>query len=334
MKAVVLVGGFGTRLRPLTLSTPKQMLPIGDVTMIEMVLERLASQGVTEAVLSLGYRPDAFRERFPSDTYHGMDLAYAQESKPLGTAGAVRYAALAAGVDDTFIVVNGDVLTSLDVRQLWKRHRESGAMGSIALHPVDDPSRYGVVPTDPDGRVQAFIEKPSKGTEPTNLINAGTYVLEPEVLDLIPAEGAVSIERETFPAMVAAEELYAFEFNEYWLDAGTRPSYLQANIDVVEMQGGVSIVAPGVQRGDDVEIDHSVVCHGVRLAQGARIIDSVILPGASIGPNAWIEGSIVGERAHVGMGARVASLTVVGTGQSVGAGAVLEKALLPPENEW
>jgi mannose-1-phosphate guanylyltransferase len=302
--------------------------------MIEAVISRLGRQGVTDAVLSLGYKPDAFRESFPSGECAGVRLVYAQEPEPLGTAGAVRFAAEYAEIDETMIVVNGDVLTSLDVRDLWDRHVDSDGLASIALTPVDDPSRFGVVPTLRDGRVEAFIEKPAKGTAPTNNINAGTYVIEPEVIDMIPTGRAVSIERETFPALVEKSALFAWEFDEYWLDAGTRASYVQANMDVIEMSGGKSIVSPAAVLGEDVEIDHSVVGAGARIDRGARIIDSVILPRAVIGPNAWIEGSVIGSESNVGMGARVASLTVVGTRQQVGAGAVLEKSLVPPESEW
>ena len=155
------------------------------------------------------------------------------------------------------------------------------------------PAWMFAIPTDRSGLVQAFIEKPTKGTAPTNNINAGTYVLEPEVLDLIPGGSAVSIERETFPLLAEREALYAWSFDEYWLDAGTRASFVQANMDVIEMSGGRSIVDPAAVLGEDVEIDHSVVGAGARIERGARIIDSVILPRAVVGPNAWIEGSVI-----------------------------------------
>ena len=199
MRAVVLVGGFGTRLRPLTLTTPKQMLPVGHRPMIERVVGHLADHGVDEAVLSLGYRPDAFIEAYPDDLCRGA-LTYAVEPEPLDTAGAIRFAALDAGIDDTFVVVNGDVLTDLDIDALVRFHRASGAEGTIHLTPVEDPSVFGVVPTDDDGRVVAFIEKPPRDEAPTNRINGGTYVLEPSVLDRIAGDRRVSIEREVFPA--------------------------------------------------------------------------------------------------------------------------------------
>ena len=209
MKAVVLVGGEGTRLRPLTLSAPKQMLPIVGVPMIERVLGHLARHGVDEAVLSLGYLPDAFMEAYPDGRAAGIRLFYAVEPEPLDTAGAVRFAATLAGIAETFVVVNGDVLTDLDLTSLVAFHRERRAEGTIALHPVADPSAFGVVPTDEEGRVTAFVEKPPRDEAPTNEINAGTYVLEASVLARIPEGGRVSIERETFPAMVRDRRLFA-----------------------------------------------------------------------------------------------------------------------------
>src|SRR5579863_5337094 len=209
MRAVILVGGEGTRLRPLTYSVPKQMLPVAEVPLIERVLAHLVGHGVTDVVLSLGYRPDAFIDAFPDGTCAGATLAYAVEEEPLDTAGAIRYAAVSAGIDGTFLVFNGDVLSDLDVTALVAFHHARGAEGTIALTPVEDPSAFGVVETAADGRVRAFIEKPAPGTAPTNLINAGSYVLEASVLSRIPGDRRVNIERETFPAMVADGTLYA-----------------------------------------------------------------------------------------------------------------------------
>ncbi|HEY1466034.1 MAG TPA: nucleotidyltransferase family protein, partial [Acidimicrobiales bacterium] len=207
MRAVVLVGGEGTRLRPLTLTTPKQMLPVMEQPMIERVLDQLARHGIDEAVLSLGYRPDAFINAYPEGSVGGVRLAYAVEPEALDTAGAIRFAADHAGIDETFVVVNGDVLTDLDITELVDFHHRHHAEATISLTPVDDPSSYGVVPTDSQGKVEAFIEKPPRDEVPTNLINAGTYVLEPEVLARIPKGRRVSIERETFPTLVEAGTL-------------------------------------------------------------------------------------------------------------------------------
>src|SRR5579875_2398130 len=210
MKAVVLVGGEGTRLRPLTFSTPKQMLPVAGRTVIERVVEHLGRHGVHEVVLSLGYKPDAFLAAFPDGRCAGVKLRYAVESSPLDTAGAIRFAAEEGGLgSETFVVVNGDVLTDIDVSELVKFHKERGAEGTIALTPVEDPSRFGVVPVDANGRVEAFIEKPPASEAPTNMINAGIYVLEPSFLERVPPGRKVSVEREVFPAVVEDGRLYA-----------------------------------------------------------------------------------------------------------------------------
>ena len=334
MRAVVLVGGFGTRLRPLTSTMPKQMLPVVDRPMIERVVRSLGSHGVTEAILSLGYRPDAFMEAYPDGTCAGVRLTYAVEPEPLDTAGAVRFAARAAEVEETFIVVNGDVLTDLDISALWEFHRVSGGEGTIALTPVDDPSRYGVVPIDADGRVIEFVEKPPAGTAPSNWVNAGTYVLEPSVIDRIEDGRKVSIERETFPALVAGGSLFAMQSSTYWLDAGTPGSYLQAQLDIIDGLRGEpeSAVHSTAQVHDEAQITHSVIMQGAQIGPSVRITDSVVLPGARIEQGAVIAGSIVGSGARVGAGSSLQELTVVGHGIAVDAGTVLAGARVPAED--
>jgi mannose-1-phosphate guanylyltransferase len=331
VRAVVLVGGFGTRLRPLTLTTPKQMLPIVDRPMIERVVGTLAEHGVTEAVLSLGYRPDAFVDAYPDGRCAGVDLHYAVEPDPLDTAGAVRFAARSAGIDETFVVVNGDVLTDLDLTGLWKLHHERGAEGTIALTPVDDPSRYGVVATDDDGRVSAFIEKPPPGTAPTNWINAGTYVLEPSVVDRIDDGRKVSIERETFPSMVDDRSLFAVPSEAYWVDAGTPATYLQVQLDLIDGVRGPAEPAVAATASIDAAADvrHSVVMADVSVDAGASVTDSVLLPGARVAAGAQVSGSVVGPRVVVGRGAMVADLTVLGDDLTVAPETHLSEARLP-----
>lgn len=299
MRAVVLVGGFGTRLRPLTLTTPKQMLPVVNRPMIERVVEHLGRHGVTTAILSLGYRPDAFTDAYPDGRCAGVDLHYAVEPEPLDTAGAIRFAADHGGVDERFIVVNGDVLTDLDVTALVEFHDRRGAEGTIALTKVDDPSAYGVVPTAPDGRVEAFIEKPARDEAPTDLVNAGTYVLEPSVLERIPSGQRVNVERVTFPAMVADGTLYAMDGTAYWIDAGTPPSYLAANLDLVAGRRGAP--EPGVHPDATVEgaVDQAVVGPGAVVEAGARVTGSVLLAGAVVEAGARVVGSVLGPGAVV-----------------------------------
>lgn len=356
MRALVLVGGLGTRLRPLTLSTPKQMLPVAEVAMIERVLGHLAAHGVDAVTLSMGYQPDAFLAAFPDDRCAGVALRYAVEPAPLDTAGAIGFAARQAGLDETFLVVNGDVLTDLDMGALVEFHRNQGAEATVSLTPVDDPSAFGVVVTDERGRVDAFIEKPPPGEAPTNLINAGTYVVEPSVLDRIPAEGRVSIEREVFPAMAEHRSLYAMASDAYWIDTGTPSKYLQAHLDLLSGRRGgppaptAREAAPGVWTLGEPVVDGDVqprslvgdaafVRGGARVTDavvgaGARVDDatvtgSVLLPGAVVHAGASVVGSIVGAAAVVGEGSRVTGLSVVGDGMKVDDHAHLEGALLP-----
>jgi NDP-sugar pyrophosphorylase family protein len=354
MRAVVLVGGEGTRLRPLTWTTPKQMLPVAEVPMIERVLAHLALHGVDEAVLSLGYRPDAFITAFPDGRCAGVKLTYAVEPEPLDTAGAIRFAAHHAGVTERFLAVNGDVLTDLDIGALVEFHEDRGAEATIHLTHVDDPARFGVVPTDDEGRVVAFVEKPAPGEAPSHNINAGTYLLETSVLDRIPAGRRVSIERETFPALVQARRLYARPDTSYWIDAGTPAQYLQAQLDLitgarsgppapgaVERDPGVwtlgaavidGSVSPPALIGDasyveaGAQVERSIVGAGARVHDGAWVRSSVLLPGAVVRPGAVVERSVVGELAVVGERARLLGGSVLAGRATVAPDAELEGA--------
>jgi mannose-1-phosphate guanylyltransferase len=331
MRAVVLVGGFGTRLRPLTLGTPKQMLPVVDRPMIEWVVGHLAEHDVDEAVLALGYRPDAFLAAYPDGECAGVRLTYAVEDVPLDTAGAIRFAATEAGIDDRFLVLNGDVLTDLDIGALLAFHDRGGGAGTIHLHPVEDPSRYGVVPVDGEGRVLEFVEKPSRESAPSNWINAGTYVLEPEVLDLIDPEGPVSIERVTFPALATDGRLFGFQSETYWLDAGTPATYLQAQLDLVDGHRAETPAAVAVDASvaDGAKIEHSVLMSGASVAEDTVVVDSVLLPGARIAAGATVRDAIVGPRAVVGADAVVEAGTVLGDGAVVEPGEVLTDVRRP-----
>ncbi len=360
MRAVVLVGGEGTRLRPLTLTAPKQMLPIVEQAMIERVIGHLADHGIDDAVLSLGYRPDAFINAYPSGSIAGVQLTYAVEPTPLDTAGAIRFAARQAGIDDTFVVVNGDVLTDSSLSELVEFHRRREAEATISLTPVDDPSAFGVVPTDDDGRVQAFIEKPPRDEAPTNLINAGTYVFEASVLDRIPEGRRVSIERETFPALVEAGTLFALGSDAYWLDTGTPDAYLRAHRDLL-LGRRLGIPAPGAEldpsigdgvwRIGTVEVDdgtvvrsllgtgstvakgalveESVVGAGAVIEEGASVIGSVILPGARVASKAKVEGSVIGPGAIVGQRCVIHGISVVGAGAVTASGTVIDGERVP-----
>lgn len=295
MRAIVLVGGFGTRLRPLTLSIPKPLLPIANVRLLEHVLAGLGRAGVTEAVLAIGFKPEPFLEAFPDNTCAGVSLTYAVEPEPMDTAGAIGFAARYAGIDDTFIVVNGDILTDIDYGALVDVHRAHQAEGTIRLITVHDPSQFGVVETDDDGWVQRFVEKPQPHESDSRNVNAGTYVLEPSVLSRMPENQPLSIERVVFPEMVRDRTLCATVMNGYWIDTGRPETYLQANLDLIDGTRDriLASIGPQTQIGVGAVITHSVIGDHAVIGDGAIITDSVILPGAHVGARTRVEESLV-----------------------------------------
>jgi mannose-1-phosphate guanylyltransferase len=336
------------------------MLPIMEQPMIERVLDQLARHGIDEAVLSLGYRPDAFINAYPEGSVGGVRLSYAVEPEPLDTAGAIRFAADHAGIDETFVVVNGDVLTDLDITELVDFHHRHRAEATISLTPVDDPSSYGVVPTDSQGKVEAFIEKPPRDEVPTNLINAGTYVLEPEVLARIPKGQRVSIERETFPTLVEARTLFAMGSDVYWIDTGTPASYLRAHLDLllgrrstvpapgatldpgagegvwvtgdVSTEGAIvtgSLLASGARLEAGSVVGGSVIGSGAIVEEGATVLGSVLLPGARVAARATVEGSIVGPGATIGQRCSIRPLSVIGADVVMPSGSIVDGERVP-----
>jgi mannose-1-phosphate guanylyltransferase len=335
----VLVGGLGTRLRPLTFHAPKQMLPVVNKPMIEWSIAHIAAHGVDDVVLSLGYGADAFVSAYPDGVCAGVPLHYAVEDEPLDTAGAVRFAALDAGIDDRFLVVNSDVISDMDVSALVEFHAASGAQATIALHEVDDPSRFGVVPTDADGRVIAFIEKPPAGEAPTNRINAGMYVLEPSVLHRIDAGRRVSIERETFPALITDGGLFALDDGgAYWLDTGTPQAYLQAQLDIIDGRyrgdGTAAAVAvdPCAVVASGATVTRSVIGPKAVVDGGADVFGSVVMAGAHIGPDARVRDSIIGPGADIGAGASVEDLSILGENVAIAPGETVRAVRLPQED--
>jgi mannose-1-phosphate guanylyltransferase len=301
--------------------------------MIVRLVQRMARGGVDDVTLALGFKPEPFRTVFPDGRCGDVTINYAVEPEPLDTAGAIRFAALAAGIDDTFIVGNGDILTDLDVGALVEFHRGHHAEATIHLTPVEDPSAYGVVDVDNNGRVHRFVEKPAPGTEPSNLINAGTYVLEPRVLDRIDGDRRVSIERETFPVVVAAGGLFALATDDYWIDTGRPEPYLQANLDVLNgmrRSDRAESVAAGAQVDPTASVASSLIGEGAIVGADAKILESVILPGGSVGAGSVVERSIV--MGKVGAGAH-AERVVVGAQGAVHDGEHLADVRRPDPDE-
>jgi mannose-1-phosphate guanylyltransferase len=299
--AIVLVGGEGTRLRPLTEYMPKPMLPLMGRPLLAFTFDHLRAAGVERAVLACGYLPTAIEEHF-GDRYGELELEYRVEPEPLGTGGALRFAA--AQLDRTFLALNGDSLREAELRHLIAFHRERGAKATILLTQVSDPSRYGLVRIDNRGRVLGFVEKPPPDEIDTDLINAGLYVLEPEVLELIPSGKPASVEREIFPRLAEEGSLYALALPGYWLDVGTPASYLQAHLDLL-------------YRDCRVVVDRSAAISS----------DAVLLPPVVVGPNVRIR-----DQSHIGPFVHLGRDVQIGRRVAVRWAAVLPEVEVPAES--
>jgi mannose-1-phosphate guanylyltransferase len=318
LRALILAGGFGTRLRPLTYTRPKHLLPIVNRPHLEHVFDLLLEHGVSDVVLLTSYLAKAFDDVMERARGRGLSVATTYEKEPLGTAGAIKYAQDFVG-DSTFLVFNGDILSDMDLSALVDFHRQRAAKATIALQPVEDPSIYGVVPTDEEGRVEGFVEKPPPGEAPTKLINAGVYVFEPDVLSRVPAGEVWSAERQLFPDLVADGGLYARHEPGYWMDIGTPEKYLRANIDALkgefraadlDRRPGDLVVADEADVGTHATVELCCVGAGARIADDCEVTRSVLLPGAVIEAGAVVRESILGERARVGPGVVLDSETL------------------------
>ena len=347
MRAVLLVGGEGTRLRPLTDNQPKPMLTLVDRPFIHHQLDHLKRHGVTDVILSCGYLPEVVERYFGDGGAFGMRISYVVDPFPLGTAGAVKNAE--AHLDgEAFFVFNGDILTDLDLTAMRAAHSESGAQGTIALTPVEDPSAFGLVRLHTDRSVEAFLEKPSgdllRPGEPFN-INAGTYLLGPEVLATIPSGEKASIERDTFPRVAETGALFGFPSDAYWRDIGTHRSYLDAHHDLLGgalatdsptgdryLGGNASVgagatvgektsVGPGCAIASGARVSASVLGSGVRVGRGAQITRAIIGDGVRIDEGVVVEaGAVIGGGARIAAGGRVLAGAVVASGVQVSPG--------------
>jgi mannose-1-phosphate guanylyltransferase len=353
LPAVILVGGQGTRLRPLTDRTRKDMLPLVDRPLLSYTFEHLARYGVERAIVSCGYLPHQIGSAF-GPGYGKVALEYAVETQPLGTGGAIGFAA--RELASSFFALNGDSLREADLGALVEFHRATGAKATILLTPVADPSRYGLVRVAADGRVEAFLEKPRPEEIDTDLINAGFYVLEPEVLELVPDGRAVSIEREVFPRLAEEGAVFGIALPGYWLDVGTPESYLQAHRDVLERSFSTEIgealgsdftlvdpsanvhpgarlvppvyVGPGAVVADGARAGSlAVIGAGSRLERGSLVENAVIGARTVIGAATAVVGSVVGDDAQIGEGCEVRNLAVVGPGATLGRGNALDHGL-------
>jgi len=340
MKAILLAGGKGTRLRPLTLHTPKPIVPIFDRPFLHYQLDLLRSvPELDEVILSLNYQPRRIEEVFGDGTDLGLRIRYLVEPSPLGTGGAVKFAE--PYLDDTVIVFNGDVLTQVDLPAVVRRHRERQAHATIVLTPVENPSAYGLVETDEEGRVRRFVEKPAPHEITTHHINAGIYVLEPSTFDRIPKDTVWSIERAYFPSLVERGDTFvAYIYDGYWVDIGTPAKYMQVHHDIM---AGRFVAPPFVGAGAahvhaaGAHIDEAAVVHGpcfidegavikkgarigpfavigrrTHVEEGATIERAIVWPNGWIGRDAEVRGAILGRSCHLGRSVAVGPDVVLG----------------------
>jgi mannose-1-phosphate guanylyltransferase len=325
MQAIVLVGGEGTRLRPLTESVPKPALTLVDRPFLAYMIEWLAGHGVDEVVLACGFLPDVLREALGDGERAGARVRYVAEPRPLGTGGAIRYAADQLGdeLEERFLALNGDVLTDLDLTKLLRAHESRRARATIGVHPVQDAAAYGLVRLGEEGAVLAFEEK--TGRHEPGQVNAGMYVLERSVLDLIPPGEAVSIEHDVFPEIVG-DGLHGLALEGYWMDIGTPERYLQASWDILEgaVETRVEPTGPGMYVDSSADVAESaalgprlVVGPGCRLASGVEARESVLLERCAVEMGASLSGSILAAEVEVAAGAAVED-AVLGRGERVG----------------
>jgi mannose-1-phosphate guanylyltransferase len=336
LEAILLVGGQGTRLRPLTIATPKPLLPTAGVPFLAHQLARAAAAGITRVMLATFYRAGMFAECLGDGSQFGLEIGYIQEETPLDTGGAIRNAAsgLRGGPDDPVVVLNGDILSGHDLAAQVTAHEKAGAAVTLHLVEMPDPARFGCVPTDPSGRVTAFLEKTPHPV--TNRINAGCYVFTRRVIDQIPP-GRVSVERETFPGLIDRGELVLGHVDTaYWLDVGTPEAFVQGSCDLVRGKlaapalpgpAGESLVLPGAVVAPDASVTGgTVVGAGGRIGPGAQVDGSVLFDGAAVGAGAVVRSSAVGRGAQIGDGV-VLDGVVIGDRARIACGNELARGL-------
>ncbi len=333
MKGLILAGGKGTRLRPLTINTPKPVVPVANAPFLLYQIDLMRSGGIGEIILSLSYQPRKIEDLLKDGSDYGVWIRYAVEGTPLGTGGAFKNAE--EHINSTTVVFNGDVLTSLDLGAVIAQHRERKAVATIVLTRVENPSAYGLVETSPDGWIQRFIEKPGPDEITCNTINAGIYVLEPSVLGYMPKGEAYSFERGLFPTLLENKEpVLAYIMDRYWIDIGTPRKYLEVHQDILAgkfksarvgsnaldraslpasaLVDAKSIIDHGVTIRDNVLIENSVIGRNCKIAEGAHIVDSVVWAGNTIDTDARISGSLVGKGCYIGSSAVLRPGVVLG----------------------
>ncbi len=338
MKAVILVGGKSTRLLPLTCNLPKPMVPVLNRPFMEYVIEHLGRHGVREIVMAMNYLPEAIESHFGSGTALGSHIVYAVEKMPMDTAGAVKNCE--DHLDGAFLVLNGDIFTELDITAMFRFHKARKAKATICLTPVADPTPYGLIETDANSRVTRFLEKPKPEEITTNMINAGTYILEMDVLNYIPKDTPFSFERKLFPALLeCGEPVYAYPSDAYWIDIGRPEKYLKLNYDLLQKRDlnivtgkgcrihptaqfkGSAVIGPGCTIGKNVIIEESVIWQNAKIEAESRVKSSLIADNCHLKPKCSLDGVIlgshvtIGQKMKIGAGSKIWPNTVVEVGK-------------------
>ncbi|UCE98133.1 MAG: NDP-sugar synthase [Dehalococcoidia bacterium] len=356
MKAVILVGGLGTRLRPLSINTPKSMMPVVNIPFIEYVIRRLQGIGIKEIILAISHLAEPIKKYFGDGSRFGICINYTVEETALGTAGAVKNAEQYLGYE-SFVILNGDIFTDLDLSTMVSMHIQRRAKITIALTPVVDPIHYGLIETDIKDRVMRFLEKPSREQITTNMINAGTYIMEPEVLNSIPKQKMFSFEREVFPPLLQkGEPIYAFPSSSYWMDIGTPQKYHQLNRDLLNGQSNQfsfnndshiligknatlhntveitdsAVIGNNCSIGQNVKLNGAVIIGANSIiGAGAKIEDSIIWRNTNIASEATIRHSIIANNCYIGKRSSILR-TVISNNVSISAG----RRLKPDSSIW
>ena len=346
LKGIVLAGGFATRLRPISYALPKLLFPIFGKPMIYWSLDLLKSLGTEEVILGVNYLADILRRHVGSE-YRGMGIKYSLETEPLGTAGPMKLASTNTRIDETFIAMNGDVIAQIDLREMLKQHKETKALITDALHEVKNPDRFGVVQLDSENRIRRFVEKPKRREAPSRLVNAGIYLIEPEVLQMIPSNQKVSLEKEIFPPLAQGGRLGGFTFSAHWFDIGNLTDFRKANFVMlldsahtsVEDRRNVAkdaLIKKSVFVGEESRINGGA-CVGPKvllgkngsIAKGARVSESILFDRVTIDERSVVSGAIlandvkVGKRVSIGRGCVISPSVKIADGVKIGSRAII-----------
>ncbi len=331
MKAITLAGGFATRLRPLTLTKPKPLLTVLGKPLLEWIIKMLNQANIKDIIFSVKYLSQSIKNKFGSGIDYGVNIVYVEEDKPLGDAGPLSLIAEKVGLEDTFIVVYGDIFCDINLTEVINFHKKKGALATMVLTRVDDPSRYGVAVLDEDSKIIRFIEKPKREEAPSNLANAGIYVFEPEVLKYIPAKRPAKLARDVIPKLVEDRIIYGYVYQGIWGDIGIPEDYLKINVEALKKYYPKGYIHPSTTIEENVKVIHpvfidrdvyissgsvigpySIIENSVKIGRFSRIRESLIQMGTTIEYGAFIIQSIVGEKCHIGRWARIDENVVIG----------------------